>query len=78
MRKLLLSAALLTGLTSQAFAEVSISADVVSQYLFRGKAESGAMSVQPTINYSTGTLNIGTWLLVVSMGLMKKPIFTLA
>ena len=61
MRKFLLSAALLTGLTSQAFAEVSISADVVSQYLFRGKVESGAMSVQPTINYSTGTLNIGTW-----------------
>ena len=61
MRKFLLSAALLTGLTSQAFAEVSISADVVSQYLFRGKVESGAMSVQPTINYSTGTLSIGTW-----------------
>ncbi|MFL2542503.1 MAG: hypothetical protein ACJ0UT_11130 [Candidatus Latescibacterota bacterium] len=61
MRKFLLSAALLTGLTGQAFAEVSISADVVSQYLFRGAVASGAMSVQPTINYSTGTLNIGTW-----------------
>ena len=61
MRKLLLSAALLTGLTSQAFAEVSISADLVSQYLFRGSVASGAMSVQPTINYSTGSVNIGTW-----------------
>ena len=61
MRKLLLSAALLTGLTSQAFAEVSISADLVSQYLFRGSVESSAMSVQPTINYSTGSVNIGTW-----------------
>ena len=61
MRKLLLSAALLTGLTSQAFAEVSISADLVSQYLFRGSVESIAMSVQPTINYSTGSVNIGTW-----------------
>ena len=61
MRKLLLSAALLTGLTSQAFAEVSISADLVSQYLFRGSVLSNAMSVQPTINYSTGSVNIGTW-----------------
>ena len=61
MRKLLLSAALLTGLTSQAFAEVSISADLVSQYLFRGSVASSAMSVQPTINYSTGSVHIGTW-----------------
>ena len=61
MRKFLLSAALMTGLTTQAFAEVSVSADVVSQYLFRGSAAHPGMSVQPTINYSTGTLNIGTW-----------------
>jgi hypothetical protein len=61
MRKLLIAATLLTGLTSQAFAQVSISADVVSQYLFRGNVESGDLSVQPTISYSGSSVEIGTW-----------------
>jgi len=61
MSKVLLSAVLLAGLASQAFAQVSISADVVSQYLFRGGVKSGAMSVQPTISYSGSSVEIGTW-----------------
>jgi len=61
MRKVLLSAALLLGLTSQTFAEVNINADVVSRYLWRGQQQPGGMAVQPSINYSTNSVEIGTW-----------------
>ena len=61
MRKIILSAVLLTGLTAQAFAEVNVSADVVSRYLFRGAQVAGGMAIQPDINYSTGSVTIGTW-----------------
>ena len=61
MRKIILSAVLLTGLAAQAFAEVNVSADVVSRYLFRGAQQDGGMAVQPEISYSTGSVTIGTW-----------------
>ena len=61
MRKIILSAVLLTGLAAQAFAEVNVSADVVSRYLFRGAQQAGGMAVQPEISYSTGSVTIGTW-----------------
>ena len=61
MRKIILSAVLLTGLAAQAFAEVNVSADVVSRYLFRGEEVPGGMAIQPQISYSTGSVTIGTW-----------------
>ena len=45
MRKIILSAVLLTGLAAQAFAEVNVSADVVSRYLWRGADYGNAMAV---------------------------------
>ncbi|MEE3232922.1 MAG: hypothetical protein VX294_02045 [Candidatus Latescibacterota bacterium] len=68
MRKIILSAVLLTGLAAQAFAEVNVSADVVSRYLWRGAQQPGGMAVQPSINYSTGSVEIGTWVSQSMMG----------
>ena len=54
MKKLLLTAALLSiGLTSvPATAEISIGADVVSRYVWRGTDWGDGASVQPGIAYS--------------------------
>ena len=68
MRKIILSAVLLTGLAAQAFADVSVSADVVSRYLWRNGPQGGGMHVQPSISYSTGSIEIGTWVSQSMMG----------
>ena len=63
MKKLILSAALLSiGLTSvPATAEISIGADVVSRYVWRGTDWGDGASVQPGISYSMGNVEIGAW-----------------
>ena len=63
MKKLLLSATLLSlGFTAlPATAEVSIGADLVSRYVWRGTDWGDAASIQPGISYSTGSLEIGAW-----------------
>ena len=61
MRKIILSAVLLTGLATQAFAEVNVSADVVSRYLWRGADYGNAMAVQPSISYTSGSVTVGYW-----------------
>ena len=61
MRKIILSAVLLTGLAAQAFAEVNVSADVVSRYLWRGADYGNAMAIQPSISYTSGSVTVGYW-----------------
>ena len=63
MKKLILYAALLSiGLTSvPAEAEVNISADMVSRYVWRGADFGNAASIQPGISYSTGAFEVGAW-----------------
>jgi len=63
MKKLLLSATLLSlGFTAlPATAEVSIGADLVNRYVWRGTDWGDAASIQPGISYSTGPLEIGAW-----------------
>ena len=68
MKKLLLTATLLSiGLTSvPATADghgssLSIGADVVSRYVWRGTDFGDGVSVQPGISYSMGAIEIGAW-----------------
>ncbi len=63
MKKLILYAALLSiGLTSvPATAEISIGADVVSRYVWRGTDFGDGVSIQPGISYAAGAVEIGAW-----------------
>ena len=63
MKKFLFSAALMSlGLTAiPVSAEVGFGADVVSRYVWRGTDFGNAVSVQPGISYSTGSVEIGAW-----------------
>ncbi len=42
-------------------AEVGIGADVASRYVWRGTDAGDGVSVQPSISYSTGAIEIGSW-----------------
>jgi len=52
-------------LSSQAFAQFDIGADVVSRYVWRGSDFGNSVSVQPALTYGAelggGTLEIGAW-----------------
>ena len=63
MKKLLLTAVLCSmGLSSvPAEAEVSIGADLVNRYVWRGTDWGDAASLQPGISYSMGAVEIGAW-----------------
>ena len=68
MKKLLLTATLLSiGLTSvPATADghgssISIGADIVSRYVWRGVDFGDGASVQPSISYASGAFEIGAW-----------------
>ena len=66
MRRRILGAAILTGLaltmSGPAQAEISIGADMVSRYVWRGTDFGNALTVQPGIDYDAGSgVNIGAW-----------------
>tara|TARA_B100000686_G_scaffold321187_2_gene373601 strand:- start:538 stop:1227 length:690 start_codon:yes stop_codon:yes gene_type:complete len=66
MIRRILGVAVLTGLaltmSVPAQADISIGADVVNQYVWRGAACGNAVSIQPGIDYDTGVgVNIGAW-----------------
>ena len=65
MARKILSAAILTGLalslSSPANAEFGVGADVVSRYVWRGALADDNLSVQPTLSYTSGNLEIGAW-----------------
>lgn len=46
---------------STASAQVNVSSDLVSRYVWRGFDFGESFSVQPTLSYSTGSFAIGTW-----------------
>ena len=46
---------------SSAAGQVSLGADVVSRYVWRGVDFGESMSVQPTLSYSSGNFEIGSW-----------------
>jgi hypothetical protein len=48
-------------LATNASAEIGLGADVVSRYIFRGTDFGNAVTVQPGISYSTGSVEIGAW-----------------
>jgi hypothetical protein len=43
------------------FAKFGLGADVVSRYIWRGTDLSGSVSVQPTLSYTAGSIEIGAW-----------------
>ena len=47
-------------ITAESKAQISVNADVVSSYVWRGTKYSG-VSVQPSLNFTGGGLMIGTW-----------------
>jgi hypothetical protein len=65
MARKILSAAILTGLalsfSTPAQAEFGIGADVVSRYVWRGALLDDNVSVQPSVSYTSGNLEIGAW-----------------
>lgn len=46
---------------SPVFGQVSLGADVVSRYVWRGVDFGESMSVQPSLSYSSGSFEIGSW-----------------
>ena len=62
MRKLFLAALLTLTFSSSVFAQdISIGADVVSRYIWRGIGLADALSIQPGLSYTTGDLEVGSW-----------------
>ena len=58
--KLLLVAALLLAVSSSSFAQVSVGADFVSTYVWRGVAYGGP-SIQPYVDFSSEGFSVGAW-----------------
>jgi hypothetical protein len=64
MERSILTAALLSTLALSAVpaaADVGFGADVVSRYVWRGTDFGNAVSVQPGMSYSTGSVEVGAW-----------------
>ena len=55
------TAALILSATVPVQAEVGLGADVVSRYIFRGTDFGNAATIQPSLSYSQGSLEIGAW-----------------
>ncbi len=55
------TAALILSATVPVQAEVGLGADVVSRYIFRGQDFGNAATIQPSLSYSHGSLEIGAW-----------------
>jgi len=77
MKKSLLSIALTSLLATTAFTSTSVSAieglsanaAVVSQYFFRGVAQTDTASASAGVDYETGNFSVGTWVADVQDGL---------
>ncbi|MBC8312425.1 MAG: hypothetical protein H8E72_08960 [Candidatus Marinimicrobia bacterium] len=61
MKTLFHSIVVCTIILSTLIAETTISADIVSRYVWRGADYGNAAAVQPTIETSVGPLTIGAW-----------------
>ena len=55
------TAALILSATVPVQDEVGLGADVVSRYIFRGTDFGNAATIQPSLSYSHGSLEIGAW-----------------
>ena len=55
------TAGLILSATVPVQAEVGLGADVVSRYIFRGTDFGNAATIQPSLSYSHGSLEIGAW-----------------
>lgn len=56
---ILMTMSLLTA--SSSFAQIGFGADVVSRYVWRGTDFGNALSIQPSLSFSQGPLEIGAW-----------------
>ncbi|MEE2657686.1 MAG: hypothetical protein VX733_04220 [Candidatus Latescibacterota bacterium] len=61
IRRTIAVAALAATTAIPASADVGLGADVVNRYVWRGTDFGNAMSIQPSISYSTETLEVGAW-----------------
>jgi len=59
--KVLLSIIVSLGLSSMVFGDVNISADVFNRYVWRGTDFGNAVSIQPSIEYSSAYFTLGAW-----------------
>lgn len=58
---LLTTLSMLLLIASASFAEIGLGADVVSRYVWRGTDFGNALSIQPGMSFSKGSLEIGAW-----------------
>lgn len=58
---IILTALLILGFASQATAQVSLGADAVSRYVWRGWDFGNAASIQPALAYTKGAFEVGAW-----------------
>lgn len=61
LKRMLVAAIVALFTLSASYAQLSLGADVVSRYLFRGTDYGNAASIQPGISYSLGNIEIGAW-----------------
>jgi hypothetical protein len=52
---------LILSFSVHSFAKIGMGADVVSRYIWRGTDLGGSVSVQPTLSYTSGLIEIGAW-----------------
>ncbi len=60
LKKSVIAFAMCFGSLAMVSAQFSTSADVVSNYVWRG-SKAGDFSIQPTIKYTAGDFTIGAW-----------------
>lgn len=60
LRTALLLAGLLI-IPTTVFAQINVGADLASRYVWRGTDFGESFSIQPTLEYSTGAVTVGTW-----------------
>jgi hypothetical protein len=61
MKKIVLVLSVLLSVCGVKAQEVSVGADVVSSYVWRGLYQGGGASIQPGITFTTGSFSVGTW-----------------
>jgi hypothetical protein len=79
MKKIVLAIAVLMSVSGVKAQELSVGADVVSSYVWRGVQQGlGGLNIQPGLGFSVGGLSIGAWGSAGLVGDVKEVDFAIA